>query len=49
MALLAGTLITYHLKCTSEGIWAQELLLVQGHQGGQHDHDPGACAPNTGE
>lgn len=49
MALLAGTVIIYHLKRTSEEIQAQELLLVQGHQVGQHVHEPGACTPNSGE
>lgn len=48
MAPLAGTVITYHLKCTGEETEAQELL-VQGHQVGQHVHDPGACTPNAGE
>lgn len=48
MAPLAGTVITYHLKCTGEDIEAQELL-VQGHEVRQHVHDPGTCTPNTGE
>lgn len=48
MTALAGTVSTYHLKCTGEETEAQELL-VQGHQVGQHAHDPGACTPNTGE
>ena len=49
MAPLTGTVAIYHLKCTSEEIQPQELLLVHGHQVGQHVHEPGACTPNTGE
>lgn len=35
-----STVIIYHLSCTGEQIQVQLLLLVQGHQEGQHDLEP---------
>ena len=37
---LVGIVIIYHLNCTGEQIQVQLLLLVQGHQEGQHDLEP---------